>query len=518
MVSMRLTQFLQSIALQGLTVDDVWSELTAVERASLTCDWCEFWSRPDQVIPDGDWWTHGFLAGRGWGKTVANVGWIVAGIMADRIGMMNLIGPTEEDAWAVGYEDPFGGLLAWSPPWFRPTATKTKIVWPNGATCRVYGSHKPGKIRGGGLNVVWCTELQTWPANTAIQAWDNAVIKTREGACKILWDATSGHANELIDDRVRDAMANPKDHILVRGRTKDNTLLGEDYIRKTYLAYTVRDDEGKLVFGEDGEPKLTERGDEELNAKYSLDSPGALWKAVDIRHHDAGDLSRCVVSIDPAFSAESKSDETGVCVAGLDMMGRAAVLDDQTGKWEWDAWGDLAIDLYLLHRCDCLLVERNKGGDAVAANVRARVEVRNHLHPGNPIRVEVIERGKRGAPPHDPRVIRVREVVANDPKYDRGKPVAGLYKAGLAYHVKVFRKLERIQTSWEPGPGSRSPNALDAMVQAVHELKDLGADQQNAGSCDGLDRVAEVMRGGSGVLPVDDIARMIVGSGDGWRL
>jgi len=466
---MKVIQFLESLARQGLTVDQVWGELSKGERAALTYDWCGFWARPDQEIPSGEWRSCGRLAGRGNGKTVANVGWIMREIVAGRCGAINLIGPTEDDAWAVGVEDPFGGLLAWTPPWFKPEVTKVKLVWPNGATCRVYGAHRPGKIRGGGLDIVWCTELQTWPASTAIAAWDNAVIKTREGQCRVLWDATSERANELIGDRVRESIAYPHKYILVRGRTRDNTLLGERYIFDIYDRYTERDDNGIPLKNPDGSPKLTRRGREELDAEYSLDSAGALWKTADIQHHEPRGIERCVVSIDPAFSAERGSDQTGICVAGLDSQGCVVVLEDKTGKWQWEEWGDLALKLYHDYNADCLIVERNKGGDAVAANIRARVLVH-----GGDVRVEVLERGKRGAPRHDPSVVRVREVTALDPKWNRAEPVASLYPSGAAYHARVFRRLETTMTTWEPGPGVRSPNDLDALTQAVHELRELG--------------------------------------------
>ena len=48
---------------------DFVEELSDVETLELFYDW-ETWARPNQQIPDGDWWTIWLiLAGRGWGKT-----------------------------------------------------------------------------------------------------------------------------------------------------------------------------------------------------------------------------------------------------------------------------------------------------------------------------------------------------------------------------------------------------------------------------------------------------------------
>jgi hypothetical protein len=95
------------------------------------------------------------------------------------------------------------------------------------------------------------------------------------------------------------------------------------------------------------------------------------------------------------------------------------------------------------------------------------------------IRVVVMERGKRSRPhTHDPKVVYVREVVAYNTKWNRAEPVAGLYEAGLAYHDSrgALGSLEDTMTTWEPTPGAMSPNRIDALSQAAHELCDLSGD------------------------------------------
>src|SRR5262245_9251956 len=52
------------------SVDVALSKFTIVELAALASHW-PFWARPKQLPPPGSWRTWGFLAGRGFGKTLA---------------------------------------------------------------------------------------------------------------------------------------------------------------------------------------------------------------------------------------------------------------------------------------------------------------------------------------------------------------------------------------------------------------------------------------------------------------
>src|SRR5262245_54591601 len=51
------------------------NSLTEREVAELNHNW-EFWGRPDQHAPKGDWFTWMIMAGRGWGKTRTGAEWI----------------------------------------------------------------------------------------------------------------------------------------------------------------------------------------------------------------------------------------------------------------------------------------------------------------------------------------------------------------------------------------------------------------------------------------------------------
>src|SRR6266540_4221289 len=94
------------------------ADLSDDEAKSLLYDWRGTWARPEQVAPDGDWLVWLILSGRGWGKTrtaaelvrdwAGNPGWRLA-----------LVARTAADARDTLVEGE-SGVLAVSPPWFRP--------------------------------------------------------------------------------------------------------------------------------------------------------------------------------------------------------------------------------------------------------------------------------------------------------------------------------------------------------------------------------------------------------------
>src|SRR6056297_862134 len=51
------------------------SQLSLTQLEELRYTW-EFWARPEQIPPEGDWNTFLALAGRGWGKSRASVEWV----------------------------------------------------------------------------------------------------------------------------------------------------------------------------------------------------------------------------------------------------------------------------------------------------------------------------------------------------------------------------------------------------------------------------------------------------------
>jgi phage terminase large subunit-like protein len=178
-----------------------------------------------------------------------------------------------------------------------------------------------------------------------------------------------------------------------------------------------------------------------------------------------------VISVDPATTSKAGSDTTGIADLGLGADRMVYVIADHSGRHTARVWGALVIDLYLGGRCDCVVVETNKGGELVAQNIRAEVGDKG---------IGVVVLGPNDVtPPHNPRVIYVREVYARRDKSDRAKPVTTAYERGRVWHVAGARlaSLEATLTTWVDGPRVVSPGDLDALVHGVVELLGLATER-----------------------------------------
>jgi phage terminase large subunit-like protein len=155
----------------------------------------EFWGRPSQFAPEGDWSTWLILAGRGFGKTRTGAEWVRANMCGGtplapgRWRHIALIAETAADARDVmvgdgkAVSDPKAGsgLLQIHSKDFRPTyePSKRRLTWPNGAVASIYNGTEPDQLRGPQHDAAWCDELAKW--QYAKEAWDQLQFGLRTG-------------------------------------------------------------------------------------------------------------------------------------------------------------------------------------------------------------------------------------------------------------------------------------------------------------------------------------------------
>ena len=184
--------------------------------------------------------------------------------------------------------------------------------------------------------------------------------------------------------------------------------------------------------------------EQEIEARFIDEVSGALWKLAlidDYRAVAAPQLTRVVVAIDPAVSANASSDETGIIAAGIDERDHGYVLADSSGTYSPLAWANKAVAQYDALGADRVVAEVNNGGDLVEANLRAvRSSVSYHA------------------------------VHASRGKQTRAEPIAALYEQGRIHHVGIFPDLETQMTTWSPAEDRNSPDRVDALVWAFSEL------------------------------------------------
>lgn len=401
------------------------AKLTVEARAALNWQWRDWWARPNQVAPEGEWSTWLILAGRGFGKTRAGAEWVrerwKAG--ASRIA---LVAETAADARDVLVEGQ-SGILAISPKDERPLyePSKRRLTWPNGAIATLYNGTEPDQLRGPEHTDAWVDELAKY--HYPQETWDNLQFGLRLGDRPRVCVTTTPRPIKIIRELLNDPAT-----VVTRGSTYDNAAnLPPRFLK------TIRDRyEG------------TRLARQELFAEILDDLPGALWKHSTIdakRVGQAPDLHRIVVAVDPSGTKGEgdEGDEIGIVVAGLGVDGRGYVLADRSCKLSPAGWGRRAVQAYHEFGADRIVAERNFGGAMVEHVIRTI--------------------DKRAS---------YKEVTASRGKVIRAEPIAALYEQGKISHVGKFDLLEdqMCQMGADGFMGEGSPDRLDALVWAMTEL------------------------------------------------
>lgn len=388
-------------------------------------DWDWQHARPDQRPPkwSDDWLTLLLSGGRGSGKT--RTGSEITHRVTEKVPRLMLIAPTGYDLRETMVEG-VSGILATSPPGKRPLwePSKKKLTWPNGCIAQGFSAEEPDRLRGPQSGYIWGDEPAHWPLVN--DCWSNMQFGLRVVAGikpKIIATSTpkpTKWLRELIAD---------EQTVVHRVSTYANLVNLADTFKRTILDRY----EG------------TRLGRQELHGELLEDVEGALWTWDMIQWiDDAPDLKKIVVGIDPAGTANKKSDETGIMVVGIDEHNTLYVLHDASGKYSPEGWGSRSNACYEEFSADVLVPEKTYGQDMV--------------------RYVLENAGYSGA--------RIKPVESRRGKELRAEPIVALYEKGRVIHVGKrgeFADLETEMTTWVPGEGA-SPNRVDALVHACTYL------------------------------------------------
>lgn len=186
---------------------------------------------------------------------------------------------------------------------------------------------------------------------------------------------------------------------------------------------------------------------------YVDEIDGALW-SLDVLERTRVDPSEIpeekrasvVVAVDPSGAsgkAEEKADEIGIVAAAKGLDGHGYVLEDLSLLAAPAVWARRAVEAYHRYRADCIVAERNFGGEMVRAVIH-------------------------GADPTVP----VRLVTASRGKAVRAEPVAALYEEGKIHHAGRFPKLEEQLCAFSTAgyTAADSPDHADAGIWALSKL------------------------------------------------
>ena len=429
------------------------SSLSPREQQEFLYRW-NFWARPGQRPPAGDWSIWLIMAGRGFGKTRAGAEWVRSIAEGDGSARFALVGANYAETRTVMVEGE-SGLLSIAPPDQRPAwePSLKRLTWDNGAQAHLYSAAEPEGLRGPQHSHGWCDEIAKWMNNAgqAEAAWDNLKMGLRLGYRPQLVATTTPRPVPLVRALVSGDIA------VSKGRTLDNdlhlpvaflTAMNADY-RGTRLGRQELD--GELI--EDVEGALWTRamiegcrvGLDAVRVERSRDTRDSANRSLDCARDEREiGFARIVIGVDPP--ASKNGDACGIIVAGLGADGKAYVLaDGSVEKASPETWARKVADAVDRFVADRVIAEANQGGAMVKSVLHA---VKISL----PVKLVHASRGK----------------VA------RAEPVAALYENERVHHVGAFPELEDemcgllIGGGYE-GPG-RSPDRADALVWALTEL------------------------------------------------
>lgn len=399
-----------------------------------TCDgnphpdgtWQHFHARADQRLPPWaeDWLTTLWSSGRGTGKTRGASE--ITNRVVKKVPEIALVGATGPAVREVMIEGPTG-ILATAPPDFRPKwePSRRRLTWPNGAVAHGVSAEEPDRVRGLNIGFSWLDEAAFMPLIEEV--WSNLVLALRVGSNPHILVTTTPRPTKWI----KELIANPLT-VTRRVSTYENLHNLSPVFRQQILETF----EG------------TRLGRQELYGEVLEDVEGSLWKPEMIQHipeNKVPDLVRIVVAVDPAGSANAKSDETGIIVLGISAAGVVYVLADLTGRYTPDGWAKAAHQAHEDWNADAIVAEKNYGGDMVRHTLEST--------------------GRKD--------VRVILVDSRRGKSLRAEPIVGAYERTLVFHVSSARTdlaaLESEMVEWVPGIGA-SPNRVDALVHGATDL------------------------------------------------
>lgn len=396
-----------------------------------------FWLRPEQMAPEGDWNIWMILAGRGFGKSFAGSEWVreKAKITNEGILRFGLVARTSADVRDVLVEGP-SGILNVTPPSERPEyfPSKRQLVWPNGNVALLFTADEPDQLRGPNFHYAWGDEFAAWknvPDSSGLTAFDNMRIATRLGANPQLCLTTTPKRVDSVRNLLKESEDSPGKVVITRGKTTDNQAnLSQAYLDGIYGIY-----EG------------TRLARQELSGEMLDDVEGALWLQASIDDYRSNAIPLGaplrVVGVDPTV-AERPGDECGIIVAQAsgerDLYRRQAfIVEDATIQGSPEEWARRVVE-----------TARKWGAPVVAEKNQGGAMIRNAIQQIDPN-------------------IPVFEVWSKQGKALRAEPVAMSYEQGRVHHLGFFAELESQMTQWVPGD-SKSPDRIDALVLALTAL------------------------------------------------
>lgn len=471
----------QLLALPKATRAEVINALTPADQFqlynALRYDWT-LWARRKQLAPAEPWRYWVLPGGRGTGKTRSAAQQVIewAKVPDTRIALVC----REAGQGRKVMVDGESGILACSPPWFRPRYQPSlkRLVWKNGSIAELHSSVEPDTLRGPQYHKAWVEELFHWkipPKGKEPKAWaeglryglrlgDNpqAVITSTPRSSEFCHDMLLGPKDEETGRRsIQQLPAGHPDRYDADGfpwmwaHEVEVDVDGEkQLVRTVVVRERTEDNRDNLAKGKPEEWRKefghSRLGQQELDGAILAKVKGSLFSTEMINDYAVDGLVspiiRTLVAVDPTRS-DSPTDEAGVIVGGRGADGHCYIWDDCTVKGSPDKWAGAALEAKHRYGAEAIVFEKNRMPRSTQDLIRTK-----------------------------DRTVRWVEVNATENKQTRAEPVSALYEQGKVHHVRDKRDPERLDRvedemiAWDPKLRMPSPNRMDALVWLVTAL------------------------------------------------
>lgn len=362
-----------------------------------------------------------------------NPGWRIA-----------IVGETAKETRDTMVELGKSSIIQVSKPWFRPSynQSKARVTWPNGAVGIMFSGDEPDQLRGGNFHLAWVDELAKYknPGET----WDQLEMSVRLGQSPRIIVTTTPRPIRVIKELAKDP------HVIV---TKTSTSSNRAFLSSRFVDRVVRRYEG------------TRLGKQELEGEILDDVAGSLWSQDGIDQTRVGGVEverviACVVAVDPAFTVSEESSETGIvvgCATDEGPSGEVYLLKDYSGKLSIKQWAMKSVRAWHEHGADCIVAERQHGGDAVEDAIRqATVEFFS----------DPVVKDEYGGED----VIPIQTVTARKGKILRAQGPSMLWEQGRGHIVGSMPELEDQMTTFTGEEDSSHTDRFDAAVICIRKL------------------------------------------------
>jgi len=406
------------------------------------------------------------LAGRGWGKNWVGGHWIVDKVLQGHTSL-GAVGETAGDVRDY-MVDPANdtGILDFSEarglqPQYQISKKRVSYTQEGGKEQRIKlaSGDKPDGVRGFSGSIAWIDELAKM--RYAQQVWDQVGMTMREGEQQQILITTTPRPIPIIKELVAGATDEdyPFDIELIQGSSLENEAnLGRFMLRKI-----------KRLQG-------TRLGRQEISAEI-LDAAGELWTYSDITHTaDVPDVfDRIVIGLDPSVS-DKKGDEAGIIAVGK-RGDKAYVLADLSGQYTTREWAAITVACY---KNNLQLITQYLDAP-YSEDVQRVLQMQYDYQPADRIHAERNQGGslvEQQLKTID-KYLAYNSTHTSQSKHVRAEPVHTLYQTGNVVHVGQLSTLEDQMTDFlQDGD---SPDRVDALVYAVHELLLKDADNDRTG-------------------------------------